>query len=82
MSTKITDDIHEQLEQHGIGHVIVSGIMTKRQRGVAIEKFQTDDSCRAFLLTARSASYGLTLTAASTVIFSNLVWIEHLGNNV
>jgi SNF2 family DNA or RNA helicase len=69
LSTKITNDIHEKLGQHGIGHVIVSGNMTKRQRGVAIEKFQTDDNCRAFLLTARSASYGLTLTAASTVIF-------------
>ena len=69
LSTKITNDIHEQLGKHGIGHVIVSGNMTKRQRGVAIEKFQTDDKCRAFLLTARSASYGLTLTAASTVIF-------------
>lgn len=69
LSTRITNDIHTHMEKAGIGHVIVSGNMTKRQRGQAIHTFQTDDNVRAFLLTARSASYGLTLTAASTVIF-------------
>ena len=43
--------------------------MTQKQRSKAIDHFQNEETCRAFILTARSASYGLTLTAASTLIF-------------
>ena len=62
-------DIQQALQEANIKHVVVSGSMTRHQRAKSIDTFQNDKSCRAFLLTTRSASYGLTLTAASSIIF-------------
>ena len=69
LSTSIISDIKKNLDKTGIGYAAIFGSMTRKQRSQAIERFQSDDNCRVFLLTSRSASYGLTLTAASTVIF-------------
>jgi SNF2 family DNA or RNA helicase len=42
------------------------------QRSINIKKFQTDDKCRFFVGTTHTGGYGITLTAASTMIyFSN-----------
>ena len=69
LSTSIINDIKKNLDKAGIGYAAIFGSMTRKQRSQSIERFQKDDNCRVFLLTSRSASYGLTLTAASTVIF-------------
>ena len=42
------------------------------QRSINIKKFQTDNKCRFFVGTTHTGGYGITLTAASTMIyFSN-----------
>ena len=42
------------------------------QRSINIKKFQNDDKCRFFVGTTHTGGYGITLTAASTMIyFSN-----------
>ena len=69
LSGVVLGDIQQALQEANIKHVVVSGSMTRHQRAKAIEQFQHDASTRAFLLTTRSASYGLTLTAASSIIF-------------
>tara|TARA_E500000331_G_scaffold336912_1_gene364516 strand:- start:194 stop:3436 length:3243 start_codon:yes stop_codon:yes gene_type:complete len=78
LSTNIIFDIKKHLEKAKIGYAVIFGNMTRKQRAKSIERFQTDDNCRAFLLTSRSASYGLTLTAASTLIFFEPVLNESL----
>ena len=78
LSTNIIFDIKKHLEKANIGYAVIFGNMTRKQRAKSIERFQNDDNCRAFLLTSRSASYGLTLTAASTLIFFEPVLNESL----
>jgi len=48
------------------------GETTQDQRSINIKKFQNDDKCRFFVGTTHTGGYGITLTAASTMIyFSN-----------
>lgn len=45
------------------------GGVNNNDRDVAISRFQNDPTCRYFIGQQHSAGYGLTLTAASTVIY-------------
>ncbi len=48
------------------------GQTTSEERSANIKKFQNDDKCRFFVGTTHTGGYGITLTAASTMIyFSN-----------
>ena len=48
------------------------GETSQDQRSINIKKFQNDDNCRFFVGTTHTGGYGITLTAASTMIyFSN-----------
>jgi SNF2 family DNA or RNA helicase len=48
------------------------GQTTSEERSTNIKKFQNDDNCRFFVGTTHTGGYGITLTAASTMIyFSN-----------
>ena len=50
------------------------GDTSSEQRATAIERFQTDPECRFFIGNPQTAGYGLTLTAASTVIYFANSW--------
>lgn len=61
--------ISETLRQNDIGYSIIDGSMSIKQRNKAIESFQQDENVRVFILSKRCASTGISLTAASTIIF-------------
>jgi SWI/SNF-related matrix-associated actin-dependent regulator 1 of chromatin subfamily A len=54
--------------------VTVDGRVSMKDRQAAIDRFQRDPSCRVFLGQIQACSTGITLTAASTVAFAELVW--------
>lgn len=64
------DDIQELLEKKRIGYAVVRGGI--KDRDDEIHKFQHDDKCRVFVGQIAAAGLGITLTAASTMVFYSL----------
>jgi SNF2 family DNA or RNA helicase len=64
--------IEEELTKEGIGHVVMTGSSTNRQS--IVEKFQKDDSIRAFVMTLKTGGLGLNLTAADMIFLYDPWW--------
>ena len=64
------DDIQELLEKKKIGYVVVRGGVKDRDK--EIRRFQYDDKCPIFLGQIAAAGLGITLTAASTLVFYSM----------
>jgi SNF2 family DNA or RNA helicase len=69
----VVDAMVEGLSEFGV--VKLDGRDTLRQQDAAKERFQTDNNIRVFVGSIGAAKEGLTLTAASTVIFAELDWV-------
>lgn len=55
--------------------VVIDGSVSAKERGKAVEKFQSSDS-RVFLGSVTAAGTGITLTAANYVLFAEMDWRE------
>ena len=58
----------------GVGHIRIDGSVPSAERAARVRKFQTNAKVRVALLSVTAAGVGLTLTAASSVLFSELYW--------
>ena len=54
--------------------VTVTGDDNDRQKQYSVDKFQEDEACKLIILNYRSGGTGLTLTAASNVLFVEWPW--------
>ena len=66
------DAISRMLDQKGIRHAIVHGGITGEERTKQVAAFQNDSGVTVFLGQIAAAGTGLTLTAATTMIFYSL----------
>jgi SNF2 family DNA or RNA helicase len=57
------------LSEEGYSSEVISGSVTARDRANIINKFQTQEHPRVLVIQPQSASHGVTLTAADTVVF-------------
>lgn len=64
------DDIQELLEKKKISYAVVRGGVKDRDK--EIRRFQYDDKCPIFLGQIAAAGLGITLTAASTLVFYSM----------
>lgn len=64
----------QQLKQEFRDAVTVTGDDNERQKQWAVDRFQNDDQCRLIILNYKSGGVGLTLTAASNVLFVEFPW--------
>ena len=66
----ITNIIKEVIKVHGPGSIVdYCGLTPQDQRQKNIKKFQNDDKCRFIVGTPATGGYGITLTAANTVVY-------------
>jgi SNF2 family DNA or RNA helicase len=66
----IKDIIKEIVKVHGPGSVVdYFGLTPQDERQSNIKKFQSDPKCRFLVGTPSTGGYGITLTAANTVIY-------------
>jgi len=54
--------------------VVVDGSVTGRLRKAVVDKFQEDKRTRLFIGNIHAAGVGITLTASSTVVFTEMAW--------
>ena len=58
----------------GVGHIRIDGTVPSNERAARVRKFQTNSQVRVAILSMTAAGVGLTLTAASSVLFAELHW--------
>lgn len=71
---EVIDTLCDALQEAGIDTVKLYGGMTPRQKDASVRAFQTGHT-RVFVGQISTAGVGLTLTAASTVVFAELDWV-------
>ncbi len=64
--------LREQLAREGIAHEYLDG-KTKNRRA-CVERFQTDEKCKLFLVSLKAGGVGLNLTAAEYVFLLDPWW--------
>ncbi|KAJ1418730.1 SNF2-related, N-terminal domain [Sesbania bispinosa] len=68
------DSIHEFLLKKKVGCIRIDGSTPAASRQQLVTEFQEKDAIKAAVLSIKAGGVGLTLTAASTVIFAELSW--------
>jgi len=70
---KMLNFLGNALDQHKLDYIRIDGkVSSPFVRGALCAKFQSDVNCRFAVLSIRACSTAITLTAASTVIFTEL----------
>jgi SWI/SNF-related matrix-associated actin-dependent regulator 1 of chromatin subfamily A len=54
--------------------VVIDGSVSGKERNTAVQQFQTDTNTRVLIGNVQAAGVGLNLTAASSVVFTELPW--------
>ena len=67
-------EVVQALKQEFKGAVTVTGDDTPQQKQYAVDRFQNDERVRLIILNYKSGGVGLTLTAASNVLFVEQPW--------
>jgi len=72
----VLDTIEAAVSKHlkGVGHIRIDGSVPPAERAASVKKFQAKAQVRLAILSITAAGVGLTLTAASSVIFAELHW--------
>ncbi|KAF4350534.1 hypothetical protein F8388_014995 [Cannabis sativa] len=68
------DSIHQFLLKKKVDCIRIDGHTPAASRQALVTDFQEKDSVKAAVLSIRAGGVGLTLTAASTVVFAELSW--------
>jgi predicted RNA-binding Zn ribbon-like protein len=73
--TAYTGVVDTLLERFGPTAVRITGTDSAEAREQAVQRFQNDDAVRVFVGNIHAAGTGITLTAASHVVFNDLDWV-------
>ena len=68
------DTLEAFIVKKKVGYVRIDGSVPVEKRHHRVQAFQTQPEIRVGILSITAASQGLTLTAASTILFAELTW--------
>lgn len=71
---EMLDAIQEQVVRENVNFVRIDGGTTGENRYRGVQAFQNNKDCQVAILSIMAAGQGLTLTAASTVVISEMAW--------
>jgi SWI/SNF-related matrix-associated actin-dependent regulator of chromatin subfamily A-like protein 1 len=66
------DELFEYYRKIGVRH---NGSMNGTAKQMSVDNFQNDPNVKVFIGNIKSAGVGITLTAASTVVFNSIDWV-------
>ena len=66
--------VQEYLVKNKVYSIRIDGSVPMGKRCLLVKEFQNSSKCRAAILGITASSQGITLTAASTVVFGELTW--------
>jgi SWI/SNF-related matrix-associated actin-dependent regulator 1 of chromatin subfamily A len=72
--TCMLDTVAARMVADKVPFMRIDGATPVGERACLVERFQRDERVRVALLSIKAAGVGLTLTAASTVVFGELSW--------
>ena len=67
--THTIDLVSKYLSDNGINNEVIQGSVSATKRADIINRFQTMENPRVLVIQPQSASHGVTLTAADTIVF-------------
>lgn len=72
---RMLDGLERSLQGEPVGYIRIDGGTPSNARTEAVSRFQNDDGVRVALLSLTACCQGLTLNAASVVVFAELFWV-------
>jgi len=73
--TNFTDTLETLHEYFGKQSVILDGRMTKNNRQISVDKFQTDPKIKVFISNIKAGGVGITLTESEVTIMNDLSFV-------
>jgi len=71
---KVLNGIGEGLQKLQVPYIRIDGKTSPEKRQEYVNRFQNDPNCQVAIISITAGGTGLTLTAASTVVFAELYW--------
>jgi len=69
--------VADELHKHYPDAAFITGKVHADDRQAQVDRFQEEDDCRLIIGNIGAAGTGFTMTAASIVVFAELVWLPH-----
>ena len=70
----VMDAVEAHVKTKKFDYMRIDGQTSGDKRHANVKKFQCDDDCRIAICSITAASLGVTMTAASTVVFAEMHW--------